>query len=186
MILCEQIPSRSYRRRARLRRTAALHAVQTTRFLHDWLPQSFFTSGVKLELTNLPPDKSVTSTSLAAVGVSGSAASHTGVPCVSVLASSQPGMKQSSSSILGVFVLAASRVGVSDAKAPSPAAVVGSVSAASHVGVPDVSGLAAFQPGRKNIYIKFHISCSSRRVGLGCTMHWSSSCSGFGGLFNQA
>ena len=72
MTLCEQIPSRSYLRRARHRRTAALYAVQATRFLHDWLPQSFFTPRVKLELTKLPPDKSATSTSLAAVGVSGS------------------------------------------------------------------------------------------------------------------
>ena len=57
---------------ARHRRSAALYAVQATRFLHDWLPQSFFTPRVKLELTKLPPDKSATSKSLAAVGVSGS------------------------------------------------------------------------------------------------------------------
>ena len=72
MTLCEQIPSRSYLRRARHRRTAALYSVPATRFLHGWLPQSFFTPRVKLELTKLPPDKSATSTSLAAVGVSGS------------------------------------------------------------------------------------------------------------------
>jgi hypothetical protein len=154
MILCEQIPSRSYRRRARLRRTAALHAVQTTRFLLDWLPQSFFTSGVKLELTKLPPDKSATSTSLAAVGVSGSPASHVGVPDVSVLAASQPGMNNSTSPEVGVWGLVASRVGVSGpssaGNSTSPAAVVGSASAACHFGIPDVSGLAASQPGMKN------------------------------------
>ena len=72
MTLCEQIPSRSYLRRARHRRTAALYSVPATRFLHGWLPQSFFTPRVKLELTKLPPDKSATSKSLAAVGVSGS------------------------------------------------------------------------------------------------------------------
>jgi hypothetical protein len=115
MTLCEQFPSRSYRRRARLRRTAALYAIQNTRFLHDWLPQSFYTSCVKLELTKLPPDKSRTYTSLAVVGVSGSAASHIGVPDVSVLAASQAGTNNSTSPVVGVSGLVASRVGVSGA-----------------------------------------------------------------------
>jgi hypothetical protein len=183
MTLCKQILSKSYGRRARLHHAAALYAIQTTRFLHDWLPQSFFTSCVKLELTKLPPDKSRTYTSLAVVGVSGSAASHIGVPDVSVLAASQPGTNNSTSPVVGVSGLVASRVGVSDASSSenstSPAACVGSASVACHLGIPDVSGLAA-STRHEQFHLNFHLSCRSWSVGFSCIPHWSSMCFGVG------
>jgi hypothetical protein len=96
------------------------------------------------------------STSPAAVVGSGSAACHLGVPNVSGLAASQPGMNNSISMYTSL------------------AAVGASGSAASHIGVPGVSVLSSSQPGMNNSssFIVGVSGLAASRVGVsGATTH---------------